>query len=63
MSDKQAPQKRIGTVFMILGHVCMLGSLAMLFVNKEAQQGELIKGVVFAGVVCYLLGKYFEKKS
>jgi hypothetical protein len=64
MSDKQTPNRRTGTVFMMLGHVCMLGSLIMLFASKQApQQGELIKGMVFAGVVCYVIGKYLEKKS
>lgn len=63
MSDKQKSSRRIGMTFMILGHGCMLGSLLMLFVSQQAPaQGELIKGLVFAGVVCYLLGKYFERK-
>lgn len=64
MNEKPKSSRFIGMAFMILGHVCMLGSLLMLFVSKQAPaQGELIKGMVFAGVVCYLIGKYLEKKS
>jgi hypothetical protein len=54
-----APGRFIGVAFMILA-----ASLLMLFVSKQApQQGDVIKGMVFAGVICYPIGKYFEKKS
>jgi hypothetical protein len=29
--------------------------------KQTPEHGDLIKGLVFAGVLCYVLGKYFEK--
>jgi len=43
---------------MLLGHTCMLGSVAVL--QAAPQQGGVIKGLVFAGVVCYAVGIYLK---
>ena len=49
---------------MILGHLCMIGSLGILVLDKQAQElGDAIKGLVFVGLVCYILGKYCDRQA
>ena len=49
---------------MILGHLCMIGSLGMLVLDKQSQElGDVIKGLVFAGLVFYIAGKYCDKQT
>ncbi len=50
--------RRFGPLPMLLGHTCMLGSVAVL--QAAPQEGVVIKGLVFAGVVCYAAGIYLK---
>lgn len=46
---------------MLLGHTCMLGSVFVL--QAAPQQGEVIKGLVIAGLICYAAGLYLKNRK
>jgi len=53
--------RRFGPLPMLLGHTCMLGSVFVL--QAAPQQGEVIKGLVIAGLICYAAGLYLKNRK